>query len=296
MGYETFKDTVLNTIRDYLPEEWKDCEISLHTRYKVNQRLEGICFQWPQDSETELSACPVIYLQDLYDLYLAGNSVEKILRYVAGMMGEVPDSQKIRSGAFSLEGLKDSVILQVINYEKNKEMLKEHPHRQFLDLAVIYRAVVIDEDGRCSGVTVTHEIMKEWGMTEEELYQRAYKRTPELFPFVRQDTGRMFGSGIIVSPGQRTLYFLSTESFRYGAAALLYPEILEMTAEDFKGSFAILPGSIHELYLINDTRSQAKAWKEVVEAANEELVDPSEWLSDSIYYYNHTEKTVSLLW
>jgi DNA gyrase/topoisomerase IV subunit B len=63
----------------------------------------------------------------------------------------------------------------------------------------------------------------------------------------------------------------------------------------YGSGFAILPGSIHELYLIKDTPECAAAWKEAVVCANTELVPPQDYLSDSVYYYNLDDETINIL-
>lgn len=294
MEYEHFKENIAEKIRMLTAGEKEECRIEVETRYKVNERLDALTLV-PVKKSGKLRAYPVFYLQELYDLYLAGNSLERIGRYVVSMMNEVPSVEIIEKGTFSPENMREEVILQLINYERNLQMLEGIPHRRFLDLAVIYRAVIQYGEGQWSGMIVTNEIMDEWNMTEEDLYRMAWERTPERYSFVLKDTGRMFSGGIVVESGQGRMHFLTTEFCRFGAAAMLYPDILKMAADIYGSGFTILPGSIHELYLMKETEEEAVAWKEAVECANAELVRPSEYLSDSIYYYNRESETITIL-
>ena len=294
MDYERFKEKIIKKIKNLAPGEMRNCRIEVETRYKVNEKLDALTFV-PVETCGRMRAFPVFYLQELYDLYLAGNSLERIGRYVVSMLKEVPSDAVIETGTFAPDNMKEQVILQLVNYERNIQLLSDIPHRRFLDLAVIYRSVIQYDEDKWSSMIVTNETMSEWRMIEEELYQQAWDYTSQRFPFVLKDTGRMFGSGIVVEHGQRRMHFLTTELMRFGAAAMLYPDILKMAADIYGSGFAILPGSIHELYLIKDTPECAAAWKEAVVCANTELVPPADYLSDSVYYYNYDDETINIL-
>lgn len=295
MKYEQFKLEIKNRLGAYLPVEWSGWKVRMYPKYKVNQKLDAVTVM-PQDAEArKTGAYPVFYVQDLYDLYQAGNDIGKILRYVSKVMQETPSQEEIGKRAFDIERLKDCVVLQLIHYERNRELLKELPHRRFLDLAVIYRAVVFDSEGKWAGMVVTNEIMKGWKLTEKQLYQNAWEHTRVALPYVLKDMGRMFESGIAVENTRDKIYFLSNDSLQFGAAAMLYPDILELAAGKFGGGYGILPGSIHELYLVKGSADEAEFWRDVVKTANEELVAPQEWLSDSIYYYDDIKKTINIL-
>ena len=73
--------------------------------------------------------------------------------------------ERIRTGA---------ILLCLVNKEKNAEMLKDVPHREFLDLAIVYRVVMdIPEnfDGE-STVLLDNKIVSDAGVTEQELFER----------------------------------------------------------------------------------------------------------------------------
>lgn len=294
MDYEVFKGKLIKKMKNLAAKETETCSIKVEKRYKVNQMLDALTFA-PNEVGGKVRCYPVFYLQELYELYRAGNSLNRIGRYVISMLNAVPSEEVIEKGTFDKESMKEHVILQLIHYERNIHLLEDIPHRRFLDLAVIYRSVIQYDKDQWSSMIVTNATMEEWGMTEAELYEMAWTKTAERFPFVLKDTGRIFGSGIVVENGLGRMHFLTTELYQFGAAAMLYPDILKLAAKGYGSGYAILPGSLHELYLVKDTPEDAKAWKEVVECANSELVPDSEWLSDSIYYYDYENETITIL-
>ena len=64
----------------------------------------------------------------------------------------------------------NKVVLGLINVELNKELLKEVPYREFLDLATIYLHLVENEEGELDQRVVTKEQQESLGISSEELY------------------------------------------------------------------------------------------------------------------------------
>jgi len=294
--YEGFRKDILQRLPSYLPVEMQAWEVECRIHYKVNEELDAFTLMPPKsvrknEEKQKPGAYPLFYMQDLYEMYRNGNDRGRILRYVASCIMAVPKQEEVEASGFSMDRFRDDVVFQLINYEKNQEMLKEYPHRRFLDLAVIYRILVFGPDGEWAGSLVNHSMMEAWKMTEEELYALAAKHTPEALPFMLRETGEMMAEEDV----QDRMLLLGNERMTFGAAAMLFPELLERAAEIYQDSFLILPGSIHELYLVCDGRKGLVPWKLAVETANRELVDPREWLSDHVYFYDREKKEVRIL-
>ena len=75
------------------------------------------------------------------------------------------------------EQIKDKLRVRVVNYKKNQKRLKDMPYRQFFDLAVIYRIVFVIDDNTDAGIVVDYRLVHTWGVTEEELFEEAYRNT-----------------------------------------------------------------------------------------------------------------------
>lgn len=72
---------------------------------------------------------------------------------------------------------KDNIILSLVSFERNMEMLKAVPHAGFLDLAVIYRVVIAFNDGGMGTVLVNNGMMEDMGLTKEGLHKTAYENS-----------------------------------------------------------------------------------------------------------------------
>ena len=63
-----------------------------------------------------------------------------------------------------------------------------------------------------------------------------------------------------------------------------------------RGIFYILPSSVHEVILLEDTGAgAAPELKKMVLEVNRTQVAPEEVLSDSLYYYDSTDKRVKII-
>ena len=178
----------------------------------------------------------------------------------------------MEASGFDLLQFQNDVVLQLVNRFRNHVFLKSVPHRPFLDLAVIYRILVFDPNGVWSGAIVNYSMLNAMGITEEELFERAYKHTPQALPFRLADTGEIL--------------MVTNDSEQFGAAAMLYPEQLNAACEKLGGSIYIFPGSMHELYIVREEPAKLDFYRQMVACANSDVVDETEWLSGQVYRYN----------
>ena len=91
------------------------------------------------------------------------------------------------------------------------------------------------------------------------------------------------------------MYVLSNQEKLYGAACMLYPEVLSAFGEICGRDFYVLPSSIHEVLLVFAEEGKEKELKEIVTDMNRNHVAPEEVLSDSIYHYNTKKGSLCLL-
>jgi len=126
-GYAAFREDILNRLPAYLPVGMRHWQLELRTHYKVNEELEAFTLMPPKKEREDNCAYPVFYMEDLYDMYLQGYDRGRILRYVAAWIMDAPEPKETQKSGFSMEKFKNDVVFQVINYEKNHEMLKEYP-------------------------------------------------------------------------------------------------------------------------------------------------------------------------
>lgn len=282
ISYERFRQEVMNRIKSYLPENYAGWKVRMETEYKVNQTLDCLTLIPPE--KRKLTAVPKFYMQEYYKVFLNGTSADFILRMIASKIVNAPSPEEVEKSGFDILRFQDDVVVQLVHRFRNHVFLKSVPHRPFLDLAVIYRIMVFDEKGRWAGAIVNHTMLNAMGITEEELFEKAYRHTPEALPFKMMDTREMLLCNL--QEQSREMLMLTNESEQFGAAAMLYPEQLNAACEKLGGSIYIFPGSMHELYIVREEPENLGFYRQMVADANRDVVDETEWLSDQVYRYN----------
>ena len=282
ISYERFRQEVMNRIKSYLPENYAGWKVRMETEYKVNQTLDCLTLIPPE--KRKLTAVPKFYMQEYYKVFLNGTSADFILRMIASKIVSAPSPEEVEKSGFDILRFQDDVVVLLVHRFRNHVFLKSVPHRPFLDLAVIYRIMVFDEKGRWAGAIVNHTMLNAMGITEEELFEKAYRHTPEALPFKMMDTREMLLCNL--QEQSREMLMLTNESEQFGAAAMLYPEQLNAACEKLGGSIYIFPGSMHELYIVREEPENLGFYRQMVADANRDVVDETEWLSDQVYRYN----------
>ena len=149
---------------------------------------------------------------------------------------------------------------RLVNTEKNRELLKELPHRNFFDLSLIYFVdVTRDGDLGCASIRVTNDHIKMWNVTEEDLY-RQFKENMEqddrsklqsIIDVLAEGTSCLQGEMDEVRENMcmMPMYVLSNTRKLDGAVEILNNRAMEKAAETIGDDFYILPSSIHETIL-----------------------------------------------
>ena len=171
--------------KEMLTEEMRTQNVVFEERQvlKVNRKLHGIIVKDAEDAEDTEDAedsCvkSVFYAEDCFKEYQNGKSVCEIVQNMRKKIAESEEMRKIVSkpqALFRDEKWKACLIAQVINTERNEEFLAKIPHRNLLDLSIIYR---IELSNGMSAV-VNHDMRRLFGETEEDLFKIAKKNILE---------------------------------------------------------------------------------------------------------------------
>ena len=286
---------------NYMPQEFKDFKLNIQQVNKINRSL---------DSLTVLTGdvSPNIYINDMYEEYKECEDFQKVLRsatnYMTYHLRNIP--KKFMQRDYS--NAKDNLIMIVINTEQNQKMLSEVPHREFLDLSIVYRWIINKDDDGLSGSILNNHLAEELGLTEEKIYQLAVENTIKLFPpvvkkmedilleiFVDEGMSLKEAETIVMgSMPESQMYIISNEEKMYGAAAMLYENELYKLASSFKTNLYILPSSIHELVAVPANVEDPNELAEMVAEININQVALDERLSNQVYYYDKDLRKISL--
>lgn len=300
LNFGQFIEEIKAGVQELFPE----ADISAAPTEKNNGlTLTGIIIKEPGSRVT-----PAIYLNDAYQSYREGAALPGIVAEVAGLYRKnKPEPEPDLPDFTDFEAVKGLICFRVVDRERNRERLKGMPHRDFLDLAVIYY-IPVTVAGAGGSITVTDHMSGLWQAGEGDLYRHAVENTKRLYPVTLQpmeDVIRdIMGDGAPegVFPGKDgvpglPLYVLRCYSGDMGsAAALLYGDTLREFGRQH-GDFYILPSSIYEVLLLPAELSPADGGyiRSMVRDVNQAQVAPDEVLSDNAYYYHADTGGIEIL-
>ena len=204
------------------------------------------------------------------------------------------------SSDIRLEKSRDRIILALVNKEKNSELLEGCPHIDFNDLAITFR-LHFKLSGLNASSLIDNCLANAWGLNTEDLWNLAIENSVRDFParIERLDKMliRMGGAMMAREPGVMDNPFIvvTNSSMFFGASTLLYKEVPEDIYRAFESNYYILPSSVNELIVIPEcVCNDRDLLKGMVESVNYSLESPTEYLSDSIYYYDHDRNVISI--
>lgn len=106
---------------------------------------------------------PTIYLNDYYEQYVNGKSIDSIFAGIKELYYLNKDRLSVDTQSLmSFEGIKDKIVYKLINYNANRKLLSLVPHKKILDLAMVYYCILGEiEDGNATALIYNSNI-KNW--------------------------------------------------------------------------------------------------------------------------------------
>lgn len=291
-----FAEKFLNDLMTVMPEEYQDMEMCMHVVKKVNTEKHGISFK-RNTKGTQVS--PTLYVEDMYEYYKRSEDMEDALQYASDILCNGIKNMPTFNIAEMLKAT-DRVFFKVVNTYENSEFLKEVPHREFLDLSVIY-CILLNKNMESDIMTVkiTNEIAKDMGLSEDELFNLAYENTKKLFPPcivpMKDMMKELLGEMAECLP-DTPLYIITNNAKVNGAGSILYDKMLHELAEKLESDLYLLPSSVHEtLALPVDLGGELKEYADMVLAVNAGEVTLEERLSNQVYRYDRASRSLSIV-
>ena len=303
MDYESFKAEIASNIKDYLPLDYADSNVSLQTVQKNNESLDAITITSPDSNVS-----PTIYLNSFFEEYEAGKSMDDILTKIADVRVEHEVAKDFDvSRITDFDQVKNQIAGRIVGIEDNAELLSQRPHEVMDDLAVTYCVMLGEDMNGSMSVPVTYQLMEAWGVTQPELQALAKENLSELTPSTFKSMNEVMAEMMLpqmiedmggdreaaqqmleaMMPPEEKMFVLSNEQKLNGATALLDDKMMEQIAERIGGDFFILPSSIHETLIVPvDAGMELHDLEMMVQEVNATQVAPQDRLSDHVYNYD----------
>lgn len=280
MGYQLFKDVIMERLPALLPPMYADCELKISTVQKVNQEKETL-HVIPKHQEGDLAAMPNIYLDDMYEAFQNCEDMDKILEDIVTWVIQFTGRLSVENVDLDFTKHTDSIVMNLINAERNQKLLELAPHKEVMDLAVIYRIVMNQGESGLDTILITNDIMASLGLTLERLDALAYENTVRMFP---AKTAKLTDH----------LYMMTNSVKIHGATTMLYKEAIRKKADQTGGNLFIIPSSIHEVMLVPEKSAELPFLIRTLSECNQLYVEEKEILSNTIYFYNRKKDCLTM--
>lgn len=296
MDYQEFLNAVVECVRKIAG---KEADVFIHRVTKNNGiMLDGIVIM-----KNGNNFSPTIYLNSYYSMYLSGCEINDIAYKVYDIYKSCIGNVKIPEDFFmSFDRLRENIAFRVINYDRNRELLRSIPHRKFKNLAIVYFAVIDDIENERGIVTIYNNHIAHWNVSEDILYSYAMKNTPRLYQAEIKPMNQVVSDMILKESREENIdemiahvnrmneefpMYVLTNSYRsYGASCMLYEGLLMGFASHIEADLYIVPSSVHEVILIPvDDDITKDGLDEMVRSVNSTELSKEEILSDSAYLF-----------
>lgn len=305
MNFTSFKESVRQEI---IKRIGNDSRVRINNVRKNN----GIVLSGLTITEKDGNIFPTVYLNDYYTDYIGGriafsDVIDGVLNtYNRNKVGQYVDMRYF----LNFDEVKHRIVYKLVNTEKNKELLEDVPHMEFMDLSVVFQCLVTQEEVGAAFILIHNVHMKLWDVSTAELYQIAEKNTPRLLPceiksmyqvlleIMRDENSEQFDEEECTKnlPDDIPMYVLTNQSRIDGATCIMYPDVLRNFAETIDSSFYIIPSSIHEVLILPaETFEDSEEILCMIKEINDTQVGEEDILSYSLYCYNRVADSLSTL-
>lgn len=286
----------INKLKEELAEKVQQKYPKAVLRYVEVENNNGLRYEGVYlNVSKQYRLVPVIALEQFLEGYCTGElSADDILEKLVKLTEEpvlevdIPELEDYKQ-------IKNRLSMKLISKDMNTERLKKLPYIPFLDMAIIFLVELFEEHREMKATyTVTWKNIEDWGVTIDELYQKAYQNlveknsirfysmldTIERVTDEVEDDVKKFMEGSFI-------YILSNDCNCNGAVAILFKEKLQEFAEKIGGrNFYIVPSSTHELLLLPESVGELEELVQIVKEVNDSVVSWEDILSYHVYKYD----------
>ena len=191
----------------------------------------------------------------------------------------------------NFESAKQFLRLELVNERSIHNGRVTRPLCETGDIRMVCKIAVAEDYGKAVQVEVTGQMVKVWGISEDELFSAANKSCAEARKPVIRLMQEMINLEIETdSPDYTPMYVLTNEHLLHGAACICYEGILDKIREMVGCGYYILPSSVHEVLILPGEFNLRTGfeYKKIVEQINATGYVGDDYLSDTPMYYDGT--------
>lgn len=307
MNYDEFRKEVQSRVKEFMSEDFQNANITLHETLKNNSyERKGITVQ-----REGISISPTIYLEEFYQSYENGKSMDDILGKIGDFVEEVSykEEPEALDDLRDYSKLQDKVVCKLVNQKMNRRLLDNMPWTKVNDLAEVYMVELECHESETATMSITNSMLDDWGISKDELHNIAIGNSQRMHPPVLsrmsdvieellsgenpRDAKNLLGD---TKDASDFMYVLTNDIRSFGAATLQYPEVLNQVRDYLGEDFYVIPSSIHESIIVpKDQSLSPKELGETIREINATQVDRAEVLADHAYEYSGEDKKLTIV-
>ncbi|MCF0228952.1 MAG: hypothetical protein HUJ76_04565 [Parasporobacterium sp.] len=250
---------------------------------------------------------PTVYFDELYPRYVMGDTVDEIaegiIEFCIEKLDKLPEEFK---GIDDFECAGRNIICRLVNTAANREYLKDSPHRDILDLSVIFYYVVEEEStGNSFGIRIDNRMMERWHTDVDKLYETSVRNTLLLYGEELENMESVLTelSGACCSEiysediaEPMPLFVLTNSRKHFGAVNAVIGSSLSRLADKLEDDLIILPSSVHEVlavpaHAVDFSIQQLNEW---ITNINTDVLEIKDILSDHAYVYVRKDRKLEM--
>lgn len=267
-------------------------------KYTEVQKNNAVMYHAISIRKCGQNIAPTIYIDSMFECYNSGSLMNNLVREVVNTYNmNAPKGSEGVEFYQDFSMVAERLCFKVINYEKNRDKLRDVPYKRALDLALVplcrYRSEGIGD----GVITIQNAHLKLWEITKDELWENVFEnaqknapaRITGLFELIEKITGqRCSFDELGEMSGASGMYVITNEQGMYGASAAFYPEVLRSLADDMETNLYIIPSSVHEVIILPDPNlcMDIDSIRAMINEVNETTVRDEDVLSDNLYGYD----------
>lgn len=308
-SYTEFMEELREKVAEKLGEGY---ETEIHQIAKTNAGVMDALTVFQSGGKAK--AGPNFYLPPLFREHRAGREVEEAAGDIVAMYhAQAPGMEELADSLGDItqyENIKGRLYFRLLNTGKNGAFLKDVLHFGVLDLSMVVYILIREDGDGIGSVPVQNRLLESWGVPAEKVREQAGKNTPLLFPpkvlhlasamaDILRDAGAGGAAGMKAAAESRPEgagpYIMTNTKGINGFSTVLYPGALEGFTGFGRKNLYVLPSSVHEALLLPADGAMALLeLQEMVREVNGTVVEETDILSDTIYYYDRQKNGLSI--
>ena len=204
-------------------------------------------------------------------------------------------------------------MFRMIHTASNQVLLSDVPHIPYLDLSIIFFLSLERTDTGQVTAMIHNSHARMWKVSARDLWRLARENTPREFPAEIQSMQELLQTMagdtsqdacdpsllelLLQSPSETIpLYVLTNQTGLYGAACMIYQDILKDFAARLEKDLIVLPSSVHEVLLTPDSPdSSYEDLSNMVRTINTQEVPLEDQLSNQVYLYTRSDDRLRIV-